>query len=119
MTSQKPDRRATILDAVIELLAQKGMSGVTHRATDAAAGLPQGSTTYYFPKKTVLLRAAAGHLAHRLEEDCGALQINFAEVVARQGVDAAIDYVAQELTASADETRHLLLARIELTLAGY
>ena len=118
MAIQKADWREAILDSVIELLAQKGMAGVTHRATDAAADLPQGSTTYYFPRKTALLRAAAERLAHRLEEECSALQINFADVVAKRGVEAAIEYVAGELTASADETRHLLLARIELTLAA-
>lgn len=118
MSSQHTDRRSTILDAVIRLLAERGLAGVTHRATDAAAGLPQGSSTYYFPRKSELLRAAASHLALALEKDCGALQIGFAEVAAKQGLDAAIDYVAGELVASADQTKYLLLARLELTLAA-
>jgi len=53
-------RREVILNGVIELLATRGLEGVTHRAVDEIAGLPQGSSTYYFPKKAALLIAAAG-----------------------------------------------------------
>ena len=113
-----PSRRAAILDGVIELLATRGMDGVTHRAVDAVAGLPQGSTTYYFPKKTALLVAAAEHLAALLGKDCDALQVEFAETAAEQGMDAAVDYVGREVVAYADSAKHLFLARIELTMAS-
>ncbi|MGB1026107.1 MAG: TetR/AcrR family transcriptional regulator, partial [Rhodospirillaceae bacterium] len=63
-----------ILDATISLLARAGLDGVTHRAVDAQAGLPQGSTSYYFAKKSALLMAAAEHLATLLGKDCDALQ---------------------------------------------
>lgn len=92
--------------------------GLTHRATDQAAGLPQGSTSYYFSKKSDLLRAAAEHLAYELEKDCDDLQITFADLAAKKGLDAAINHAAQGLLASADRGRHLLLARIELTLVA-
>jgi TetR/AcrR family transcriptional regulator, regulator of biofilm formation and stress response len=118
MSSPSKERRSAILEAVIVLLAEKGVAGVTHRAADAAARLPQGSTTYYFPKKAELLRAAALHLAAELEKDCDTLQVAFADVVARQGLDAAIDYVARQLVASLDQAKNLQLARIELTLAA-
>lgn len=113
-----PDRRETILNAVIELLASRGLEGVTHRAVDEAAGLPQGSSTYYFPKKAALLTAAAAQLATILEADCDELQVGFAERVATQGMDAAVDYVAQEVIAYAEDSRRLFLARMELTLAA-
>lgn len=116
--AERTDRRAVILDAVLELLATHGLEGVTHRAVDEAAGLPQGSTTYYFPKKRALLVAAADHLAALLEQECDELQVGFAERAARRGLDAAIAYVADELVAYADDTRHLFLARVELTLAA-
>ncbi|MFC3053776.1 TetR/AcrR family transcriptional regulator [Kordiimonas pumila] len=118
MKSPKQDRRSVILDTVILLLAEKGLAGITHRATDAAAGLPQGSTSYYFPKKSDLLRAAALHLALELEKDCDRLQVGFAGVVAKDGLDKAINYVAGELIDTIDEAKHLMLARIELTLAA-
>ena len=111
-------RREVILNGVIELLATRGLEGVTHRAVDEIAGLPQGSSTYYFPKKATLLIAAAQHLAQILEKDCDELQVGFAETAAKQGLDAAVAYVARELVAYADKSRQLFLARMELTMAS-
>lgn len=118
MSTTKRARRVTILDGVIELLATRGLEGVTHRAVDEVAGLPQGSSSYYFPKKTLLLIAASQHLAELLEKDCDELQVGFAQTAAKQGLDAAVQYVAEELVAYADDSRHLFLARIELTMAS-
>ena len=115
---QKSGRREAILNGVVELLATRGMEGLTHRAVDEVAGLPQGSTTYYFPRKTALLVAAARHLADRLGKECDELQVGFAERTARQGIEAAVAYVAEELVTYSDDARHLFLARIELTMAS-
>ena len=115
---EKKNRKNKILDGVIELIATRGLSGVTHRAVDQAVGLPQGSTTYYFPKKTALIIAAAEQLANHLGEDCDELQVGFAECVAKQGMDAAIAYVGEYLVSYADNSRHLFLARVELTVAS-
>ncbi len=114
----KADRRSIILDAVISLLASHGLEGVTHRRVDEVAGLPQGSTTYYFPKKTGLLLAGADHLAALLGKDCDELQLGFADIVAQQGMDAAIAYVGEELVSYAESARSLFLARVELTMAS-
>ena len=57
------DRRTRIADAVITLLAEQGSRGLTHRAVDAQAGLPKGSTSYYFRSRAELLGAAAPRLA--------------------------------------------------------
>ena len=118
MSSPPKERRTIILDAVIMLLAKAGVAGVTHRAADAAAGLPPGSSTYYFPKKADLLRSTALHLAAELEKDCDELQIAFADVVAKQGLTSAIEYVSRQLVASLEQAKYLQLARIELTLAA-
>ena len=48
------DRRSTILDGALAVLAEQGMRGLTHRAVDAAAGLPSGSTSYYFRSRATL-----------------------------------------------------------------
>jgi DNA-binding transcriptional regulator YbjK len=118
MSSHPKDRRSAILDAVIGLLAERGLAGVTHRAADLAAGLPQGSSGYYFARKSDLIRAAASRLADELARDCDDLQIGFAEVAAKQGLEVAIGHAAQGLVASAARGRRLLLARIELTMAA-
>ena len=114
----RSDRREAILSCVIDLLATRGLEGVTHRAVDAAAGLPAGSTTYYFPKKAAMLLAAAAHLADLLGKDCNDLQAGFAERLAHEGMIAATDHVGEALIAYADSARTLFLARIELTMAA-
>ncbi|MET3984333.1 TetR family transcriptional regulator [Streptomyces sp. PvR034] len=52
-----PDRRTLIADAAIATVAAAGLRGLTHRAIDTAAGLPAGSTSYYFRTRTALIGA--------------------------------------------------------------
>jgi DNA-binding transcriptional regulator YbjK len=118
MQHDKANRKQIILNSAIDLLATRGLEGVTHRAVDEAAGLPPGSSSYYFPKKAALLLAAAQQLAELLEKDCEDMQVGFAETVALAGMGAAVDYVAEELAAYADTSRNLFLARMELTMAS-
>ncbi|MFE5621243.1 TetR/AcrR family transcriptional regulator [Streptomyces virginiae] len=57
------DRRTLIADTAIGLVAAAGLRGLTHRAVDAAAGLPAGSTSYYFRTRTALIGACYQRLA--------------------------------------------------------
>jgi DNA-binding transcriptional regulator YbjK len=63
MGDDSAGRRTLIADTVITVLASSGARGLTHRAVDAAAGLPAGSTSYYFRTREALLTAAAVRLA--------------------------------------------------------
>ncbi|MEV7547029.1 TetR family transcriptional regulator, partial [Streptomyces sp. NPDC089915] len=58
-----PDRRTLIADTAIALVAASGLRGLTHRAVDGAAGLPAGSTSYYFRTRTALIAACYRRLA--------------------------------------------------------
>lgn len=49
------DRRTTLLDTAIEIVGTQGMRGLTHRAVDAASGLPIGSTSNLFRTREALL----------------------------------------------------------------
>jgi AcrR family transcriptional regulator len=49
------DRRTTILDAALEIVGTQGMRGLTHRAVDAAAALPPGSTSNHFRTREALV----------------------------------------------------------------
>ncbi|MGW9074740.1 TetR/AcrR family transcriptional regulator, partial [Streptomyces yangpuensis] len=62
-TSPPADRRTLIADTAIGLVAAAGLRGLTHRAVDAAAGLPAGSTSYYLRTRTALIGACYRRLA--------------------------------------------------------
>ncbi|MEY8038439.1 TetR/AcrR family transcriptional regulator [Saccharopolyspora cebuensis] len=64
-----PARRERIARAAIDVVAERGLDKLTHRAVAAQAGVPLGSTTYYFRTLDDLLamalrQAAADDVAH-------------------------------------------------------
>lgn len=52
-----PDRRTAVLEAAIQLLAEGGAKGLSHRAIDRALRIPLGSTANYFPTRQSLVEA--------------------------------------------------------------
>jgi DNA-binding transcriptional regulator YbjK len=50
-----PDRRTVLLDAALEIVGTQGMRALTHRAVDAAAGVPPGSTSNHFRTREALV----------------------------------------------------------------
>jgi len=58
-------RRDQILDAAITVIGSSGVRGLTHRAVDAAAGLPNGSTSNYFRTSEALFDAVVERFALR------------------------------------------------------
>ncbi len=52
------ERRRLVADAALTVLAEQGARGLTHRAVDQAAGLPQGSTSNVFRSRAALLEGA-------------------------------------------------------------
>ncbi|MDI3388088.1 TetR family transcriptional regulator [Streptomyces sp. B-S-A8] len=63
--SAKLSRAELIADTAIALLAERGMRGLTHRAVDEAAGLPQGSTSNHARTRLALLEATVRRQAER------------------------------------------------------
>ncbi|MGW4479842.1 TetR/AcrR family transcriptional regulator [Rhodococcus triatomae] len=61
--------RERALDAALELLGTSGLRGLTHRGVDAAAGLPQGSTSNWFRTRNALVDAVLAHLVERDRQD--------------------------------------------------
>lgn len=101
------ERRDRLRDAAIEVLAREGSRGLTHRAVDAAAGLPPGTTKNYFPTRQSLLLAAA--------ERCSELYLQ----IPRPQISDRPALVAMMSTLLADVTgtgRLRLLAFVELRL---
>ncbi|KGM41555.1 hypothetical protein JY96_19890 [Aquabacterium sp. NJ1] len=107
------DRKTVIADAAIALLASGGSKGLTHRAVDAQAGLPAGSTSFYCRTRQelltlALLRHAALDMAD-LQAD--AQRMSRLEWRADDFIDLLTERVADWLS-PAKRTR--LLARFEL-----
>jgi AcrR family transcriptional regulator len=69
------DRFAVLTDAAIEILAELGMRGLTHRAVDGRAGLPQGTTSAYFRTRRALIEAVVRRIADldRIDTHAGRL----------------------------------------------
>ena len=56
-----PDRKDRIVDAALDVIAEHGVAGATHRTIAAAADVPLGSMTYHFENlDEVLPRITAG-----------------------------------------------------------
>lgn len=107
-----PSRAETIADTALRLLAERGMRGLTHRAVDEAAGLPQGSTSNHARTRLALLEAAVRRLAER---EASVLTPDEMPDPAG-GVDALADGLALALHRYLSRHRALLVARYELAL---
>ncbi|WP_225654188.1 TetR/AcrR family transcriptional regulator [Streptomyces pseudogriseolus] len=60
-----PRRRERILAAALDLIAEEGVAGVSHRKIAARAGVPLGSMTYHFTGiDELLLEAFTGYADH-------------------------------------------------------
>ncbi|MFF8838162.1 TetR/AcrR family transcriptional regulator [Streptomyces sp. NPDC015130] len=57
-------RAERIGDAALDLLVERGMRGLTHRAVDERAGLPQGSTSNHARTRQALLETAVRRQVH-------------------------------------------------------
>ncbi|MCK6066223.1 MULTISPECIES: TetR/AcrR family transcriptional regulator [Microbacterium] len=67
--ARNPSRRASLADAGISVLAREGARGLTHRAVDAEAGVPAGTTSNYFRSRALLLDALVARIGERLAPD--------------------------------------------------
>jgi DNA-binding transcriptional regulator YbjK len=120
-----------LADAAIRVIARTGLRGLTHRAVDAEAGVPEGSTSYYFRTRQALLSAALARLAD-LDR---AVMLAHPEAVAttradrhadlsdvahvaggRLDLDQLAETIARVLGSLLDDRREQALARFELTL---
>ncbi|RJQ80728.1 TetR/AcrR family transcriptional regulator [Pseudonocardiaceae bacterium YIM PH 21723] len=57
------DKRTKVLAAAVEVLGAGGSRALTHRAVDAAAGMPAGSTSNYFRTRNALVTGVLEYLS--------------------------------------------------------
>ncbi|MFE4218260.1 TetR/AcrR family transcriptional regulator [Streptomyces sp. NPDC056844] len=106
-----PSRAELIADAALALLAERGMRGLTHRAVDERAGLPQGSTSNHARTREALLEAAVRRLA-----ELEARVLAPGELLTRADPDGAAAGLARALHRYLTGSTDLLVCRYELAL---
>lgn len=107
-----PERRATLLDAAIDVLAARGARGLTFRAVDAEAGVPTGTASNYFSSRDELLAQAGDHVFVRLAPDPSDLEERLAA-----GPTRALELeLMRDILRRADEDTAAHLAMLELRL---
>lgn len=108
-------RQEQLLSAAVHVVADGGLRGLTHRAVDAEAGLPEGSTSAYMRTRAALLTRLTEYVTAQFAHD-------IADLTQRIEEHARVDgYVVQETVAmlrSWLQTPDLLLVRMELTIEG-
>jgi DNA-binding transcriptional regulator YbjK len=110
-------RRRELLEAALHVVADEGLRGLTHRAVDRRAGLPEGTCSAYFRTREALQTGLTSYVATR----CGADVAELSAELARHPVDEpGVQERVVEITVAAFESwleeRELLLARIELSM---
>jgi AcrR family transcriptional regulator len=96
-------RREDIADAGVGLIAASGVRALTHRAVDAAASLPPGSTSYYARTRRDLVSLVVDRLAEYTQEDLDGFAVpgGIAEAEAVQLASAFLDQLARREDAQA------------------
>jgi DNA-binding transcriptional regulator YbjK len=107
-------RRERILDAAIELLGERGVRAVTHRAVDTAADLPPGSTSNHFRTSDALLEAVVERFAARERTNADEIASGVAPTTPDELVRVLTDVVL-DMTGP---RRTLTLARYALLVEG-
>lgn len=102
-----------LTEAALAVIAEHGLRGLTHRAVDRRAGLPEGSCSAYLRTRSALQVALAQHVAAQLTED---VREAAADLVEHAGDhDFAVGRIAR-LFLGWLEARDVLVARLELSL---
>ncbi|MGK5742180.1 TetR/AcrR family transcriptional regulator [Micromonospora sp. URMC 103] len=100
-------RFEVITDAGITLVAELGMRGLTHRAVDARAGLPLGTTSAYFRTRKALVEALVRRLADldraELEQNRLPADETSAVPLGQRLTAADLDHLAESVAAVLDE----------------
>ena len=107
-----PDRRQRIVEATVDVIAEHGVAGTTHRLIAAAADVPLGSLTYHF---TGLDDLRAQAFALHAERMAVKYEAHFADV---DGIDDVVDAVTELVHADADADDRDWAVAYELFLAA-
>ena len=105
-------RQRRIIDAAIGIIAQQGLSGLTHRRIAAQAGLSLAATTYYYAAKGDIVSAASDRLLATYIESFR----RFAQRRRRRADMTFRDFALRLLSNAAGRNRAATLAWCEIIL---
>jgi DNA-binding transcriptional regulator YbjK len=106
-------RMEVLLGAAVHVVAENGLRGLTHRAVDRQAGLPEGSCSAYLRTREALVLAVTEYVAERV---AGHVRDLADELAGRPlDDDRAVETVTRFILRWVDE-REILVARLELTI---
>jgi len=94
------DRRQRIANAGIALITRGGTHRLTHRAVDAEAGIPNGSTSYYARSRRDLIRLVMEQLSAESQADLTDIEVP-GELTVRQATDL-VGRLAERLILNGD-----------------
>lgn len=113
-TQTSASRKEQVVEAALRVLGDSGSKGLTHRAVDTAAGVPQGTTSNYFRTRSSLLEAALErHVELDTPPEAALAGIRNLEL----SDDEALALIMSTMDRLLDPSvRNLLAARYELVL---
>ncbi|MEU0274815.1 TetR family transcriptional regulator, partial [Streptomyces sp. NPDC006307] len=76
MSGARSPRVQALLTAAVEVIADEGLRGLTHRAVDGRAGVSAGSTSYYFRTRQALLAGVVAFIAEQEVADTEAATVS-------------------------------------------
>ncbi|WP_033436805.1 TetR/AcrR family transcriptional regulator [Saccharothrix sp. NRRL B-16314] len=107
-----PTRRTVLVDAAVEVLAREGARGLTFRAVDQEAGVPNGTASNYFANRDDLLRQVGEYVHVRLAPSA----LRLAETMAAPPDKSLVERLLRDLLERLQVDRTGYLALLELRL---
>lgn len=108
-----PGRRDRIIESCLDVIAERGVAGTSHRRVAATAGVPLGSMTYHFAGMDALLRESFARFADSVS---AAIVRRMATANTREeAIDAIIAHIDGDIFRS---PRELVLTHELYTLAA-
>lgn len=111
--ARDPGRRDRIIDACLDVIAERGVAGCSHRRIAAAAGVPLGSMTYHFTGIDEVMREAFTRFADSVATR---FEARLREADSRDEAEAAVVAIITEDLL--DSQRNLVLTQELYTIAA-
>ena len=109
---RNPERRTTLVDAAIEVLAHEGARGLTFRAVDARAGVPVGTSSNYFVSRDDLFMQTGARITDRMTPDPVRVEEAMRPTPSRQLVTELMQWLVQRM--ADDRTGYLAMLELRL-----